>query len=49
MVLLDSLDRYCLSMAAMYYVGLGDPPAEDVETIRKQFYKYCPKCGAKVL
>lgn len=42
--------KYCLSMARLYWVGVGRPPGEEVEKFLKLFKKnpYCPKCGAKL-
>ena len=43
------VERYCLSMARIYWVGDGKPPAEEIAKYIKLFKKnpYCPKCGDK--
>ena len=44
----EALHLLIRSEAQIYYVGLGEPPAEDKADILKQFKKYCPKCGEKI-
>jgi len=41
---------FCRSLAKMYWVGNGEPPAEEKDKILKEFkrFKYCPKCGEKL-
>lgn len=48
--LVSMIRMYSLSMARIYWVGLGDPPNEEVEKYVKLFKKnpYCPKCGNRI-
>jgi len=49
--LLSILYDYCCNLAHLYWVGNGEPPAEEKEKILKKFrkFRFCPKCGEKVL